>query len=232
MAALGELQAIERNEADIWAFRQQLVAAAGDAPQRQRMAAALVQAIEQVQARRRSAVEQLELLRSAQRLQRARLAAQEGDGAPAGAEQDALAALQRQIAVQERIVERLARSAVLLERSRDDLDVAAAPESVRDWFDRARTGAADLLRRIWEFEIFSATESSRVDGRTVDVEYGVTVGKSLGALLLFGLGYWLAASLGERARRLMVARLGVSPQVARVLHRWLMWLLALVVLRA
>lgn len=230
VAALGELQAIGRNEADIWAFRQQLVAAAGDAPQRQRMAAALAQAIEQVQDRRRSAVEQLELLRSAQRLQRARLAAQDGDGAPAGAEHDALAALQRQIAVQERIVERLARSAALLERSRDDLGVAEAPTDVRGWLDRARARAAELLRRIWEFEIFSATETSRVDGRTVDVEYGVTVGKSLGALLLFGLGYWLAASLGERARRLVVARLGVSPQVARVLHRWLMWLLALVVL--
>ena len=230
VAALAELQAIERNEADIWAFRQQVIEAAGDARRRRDMAAALERAIEQVQARRRSAVEQAELLRSEQRLQRARLAARDTDGAAPGAELDALAALQRQIAVHERILERLARSAVLLERSRNDLDVAVAPTSVREWFDRVRAGAVDLLRRIWEFEIFSATETSRVDGRTVNVEYGVTVGKSLGALLLFGLGYWLAAGLGERLRRLMVARLGVSLQVARVLHRWLMWLLALVVL--
>jgi small-conductance mechanosensitive channel len=230
VAALGELQAIERNEADIWAFRQQVIAAAGDAPQRRGMAAALERSIEQVQAYRRGAAEQAELLRSEQRLQRARLAAQDGDAAGGGADGDALAALQRQIAVHDRILERLARSAVLLERSRDDLGVAEAPTDVRGWFDRARAGAADLLRRIWEFEIFSATETSRVDGRAVNVEYGVTVGKSLGALLLFGLGYWLAASLGKRLRWLMVARMGVSPQVARVLHRWLMWLLALVVL--
>jgi potassium efflux system protein len=41
--------------------------------------------------------------------------------------------------------------------------------------------------------MFAVEESTVIDGKTVTVTYGVTVGKSIGALLLFLLGYWLFA---------------------------------------
>jgi potassium efflux system protein len=39
--------------------------------------------------------------------------------------------------------------------------------------------------------MFAVEDSTVVDGKTVTVAYGVTVGKSIGALVLFLLGYWL-----------------------------------------
>jgi small-conductance mechanosensitive channel len=62
------------------------------------------------------------------------------------------------------------------------------------------------------------------------VEYGVTVGKSLGVFALFGLGWWVAARAARRAIDAVVARGRVSAQLGRVLYRWIMTVLLVAVL--
>jgi small-conductance mechanosensitive channel len=93
-------------------------------------------------------------------------------------------------------------------------------------------GAARLATGIWQQELFVAEDVSQVDGRTVSVKYGVTVGKSVGIVVVILLGYWLLARLSRLVQRVLVARLKLSHQFASMVRRWAMIVLgfALVVL--
>ncbi|MBP5997635.1 MAG: mechanosensitive ion channel [Azonexus sp.] len=96
-----------------------------------------------------------------------------------------------------------------------------------------KVGALELLQKlkhVWDFEMFAVEDSTVVDGKTVTVTYGVTIGKSIGALLLFILGYWLFSRLARRLQRVMVDRFGVNQQLASVIRRWVMISLGLVLL--
>lgn len=107
------------------------------------------------------------------------------DAAARQAEQQATEAAEAQLDAREHVREAAARLAVLLARSRDDLGVADQPGSAHDWLARGAAALAALGRGAWDYELFSASETTQVDGRPVTVEYGVTVGKSVGALALF-----------------------------------------------
>ena len=54
-----------------------------------------------------------------------------------------------------------------------------------------------LARTVWDFELFAAEETVDVQGQKVTISRGVTVGKSVGAALLFVIGYLLAASVAR-----------------------------------
>ena len=87
--------------------------------------------------------------------------------------------------------------------------------------------ATRWLSVIWHYELFSVEDSVEVDGSRVPVSYGVTVDKSVGALLLFVLGYWLLARLSRLAQNQLVQRFGVEVQLAQVIRRWLVILFTL-----
>ena len=91
----------------------------------------------------------------------------------------------------------------------------------RDW-KLAAARAVDMLKQVWNFELFAVEDSTVVEGKTVTTSYGVTVGKSIGVLLLYAFAYGLFAMLTRVMERLMVRRLKVDPQVASVMRRWLM----------
>ncbi len=59
--------------------------------------------------------------------------------------------------------------------------------------------ARDLAKQAWNFELFAVEDSTVVDGKTVTTSYGVTVGKSIGALLLYALCYWFFATADAAA---------------------------------
>ncbi len=230
LQAIDELQAIERGTDDLWSYRQMVTAAGTDRERRRAAAATLAQAARQLEERQRAATEQLELLRSEQRVQQSRVAAM-GERAPElAAEERALLALQLQIDARQRVQEQLVRIGTLLARSEEDLGLPARPGDGPGWAEEGLRAASALLRSVWQYELFNATESTQVDGRVVIVDYGVTVGKSLGALVLFGAGYWLTSRLVSRLVATLVARAYLSPQLGRVLRRWLTSILVLLVL--
>lgn len=99
-----------------------------------------------------------------------------------------------------------------------------------DYWKFAALDVAQKLKQLWNFEMFAVEDSTLVDGKTVTVTYGVTIGKSFGALLLFVFGYWLFSRLARRLQRLMVERFGVDQQVASVIRRWVMISLAVVLI--
>ena len=95
--------------------------------------------------------------------------------------------------------------------------------------DNWKLGALQVtnaLKRVWDFEMFAVEDSTFVDGKTVTVAYGVTVGKSIGAIALYIVGYWLFSLLSARLQRLMVSRFRVDEQLASVIRRWSMIALA------
>lgn len=84
--------------------------------------------------------------------------------------------------------------------------------------------AKDLGREVWDFELFAVEDTVEIAGKPTTVSRGVTVGKSIGALLLFVLGYKIAGFFAIRAQRLMVERFAVDAAQAKVLRRWMMLL--------
>lgn len=231
LASLTELDAVVAARATVWQQRQAALDAQGS-DSAHAAAAELQRSIDQARAHERGIDERLALLRSELRLQRARIEAASGDAAGQAAERRALDSLQRRLEVDEDLRAELARVVLLLERSRSDLADAAAPPSSQDLLARLRAGALALLATVWNYELFSAPETLVVEGRSVTIDYGVTVGKSIGVVLLFGIGWWLAARLGRRLIEAFVRRGTLGDAQGRVLYRWVMTALLLLVLWA
>jgi small-conductance mechanosensitive channel len=101
------------------------------------------------------------------------------------------------------------------------------------WRDRAAAlwgEARALARTVWSFELFAAEETVDVQGQKVTISRGVTVGKSVGAALLFVIGYLLAAGLARYVERTLARRFGVGPAQARTVRRWALALVAFMLL--
>jgi small-conductance mechanosensitive channel len=115
----------------------------------------------------------------------------------------------------------------VLTRWLGDLGVSGEAGAARDW-KLAAVNAGAMLKTIWNFELFAVEDSTVVEGKTVTTSYGVTVGKSIGILLVYALAYWLLSKLTRVLERLMIGRFGVNEQAASVTRRWLMIAISIV----
>ena len=172
------------------------------------------------------AKEQRRALRLSIREQEGRLA-----GAPAGSAEyryanEMLGLLQKRNVMFDRVEAIVANFEHQIARWESDLGGAPA-ESFGERLASALRAARTWLTVIWHYELFSVEDSVEVDGGRVPVSYGVTVDKSVGALLLFVLGYWVLARLSRLVQRQLVRRFGVEAQLAQVVRRWLVILLTL-----
>lgn len=95
-------------------------------------------------------------------------------------------------------------------------------ERVRD-----RAAAAWLwIRRIWNYEVTTVDDSyETADGRKLTVSRSVTLGKTVGAVLIVVLGYLLSSFIARRIERFVVARRRVEPQAAALVRSWILFLL-------
>lgn len=168
--------------------------------------------------------------RQAVRDQEQRLQGLSANAPELAAERAALQALMLHASLQERSQQATASLTRLYERSREDLQMQTRERDLGERITDTASQFRDLLRGIWQYELFAATDSAIVDGQTVSVHYGVTVGKSIGAMLLFVIGYWVASQAAKLGERLLVRRFSVEPQLARVLRRWLLFTGAMAVL--
>jgi len=104
----------------------------------------------------------------------------------------------------------------------------AASEGERDWRTRAIDAwltLKDGARTVWDFELFAVEDSLVVDGQQVTASRGVTVGKSVGALLLFLVGYWVVGRVARHIEGWLV-RHGFNRERVRTMRRWTVALLA------
>lgn len=230
VGVLRGLESIERFKASIWRNRQDALNAETDGATKRAALAALDSSMDRLQQRLRNLAEEDASLAVELRTQRARLAGLPAEAPARAGEQQALQALQAQQGAQLRLREALDRLQVLMSRTRSDLGVGERPDSLDAWAESLHGLASGWLGQLWNYELFTATESTSIDGRIVTVEHGVTIGKSIGVLVLFVLGYWASGALSRRLVDLLARRLRLSPHLARVLRRWLSFVLVLVVL--
>lgn len=87
------------------------------------------------------------------------------------------------------------------------------------------------VRRLWTFELFSVEDSfETAEGRKVAAQRSVTIGKTVGALILIFVGYWLCLRLAQLARWASVRVFRNTPAYASIVYRWtLAFLVALLI---
>lgn len=233
--SLGQLMSLVRGDDEIWSYRARLLSVPTDARTQRDARTAMSGAILQLEAKRAAAEERLRLLKLQQRDFPAGQETQDTTSSPRRESADAdrasaLRALANETATQQRLIAHLERTMLLLQRSLGDANSQSGGN------DGARTGQ-DLkvmllswLEKLWRFELFSATDTTTVNGRSVTVEYGITIGKSVGALILFVLGYLIAGRLTRAFVAQLANRLGLSAPLARVIQRWMLSLLVVLVL--
>jgi len=220
LLALSWAQTLLQASIDAWGQRY-VGYRAQDAATRQTVIAWLTRTREELEGRRQLVQQMAHEARAAVREQEARTQVSAAGAASSAQSTELLAAQREQSQAFERVERIVTELLRQIDRWLGDLGGAGSGARAKDW----RVAALEIgeaFKRIWNFEMFAVDESTIVDGKSVTVSYGVTVGKSIGALFLFVVGYWLFAALARRLQRVMVQRFGVDQQLASVVRRWAM----------
>lgn len=200
-----------------------------DAGVRQKVVATLSKIREEMRTRKPLFEELAAGARVAVRDQELRVDGAALDAAAAAHEAALLEVLRQRLAAYERLILAAERFDRQLDRWLSG-DFGIAGEAASSYWKVGTLELLQKLKHVWDFEMFAVEDSTVVDGKTVTVTYGVTIGKSIGSLLLFLLGYWLFSRVARRLQRIMVDRFGVNQQLASVIRRWVMISLGLVLL--
>jgi len=167
---------------------------------------------------------QLETYQSAEREQAARLAGI-GEQSPLLApEREVFAARRIQRELAERLKTALEGIDIELQSWQEGFKIAKQSRTLSQRLHDALARIVGIARKIWRFELFTIEDSVEVAGQRVVTSRGVTVGKSVGAILLFLLGYGLAAFTGRRVQRILVTRFDIGEHQANLIRRWLLTL--------
>src|SRR5690606_23714063 len=128
-----------------------------------------------------------------------------------GAPRELAEGYRERVALYDRLLRTNARVAERLNRWQAELDAASAAAPLWTRAKDAWEGARGVMRTVWDFELFSADDTLEVDGRKITAKRSVTVGKSIGAIVLLVLGYVIVSWLVRRLERTMVSRLKADP---------------------
>ena len=95
--------------------------------------------------------------------------------------------------------------------------------------ERATDAAAAAMlvaRRVWNYELVTVEDSVlTAEGRTLQVQRSITVGKSFGAVLIVVLGYLVCSAIVRRIETLLVRRGRFAAQSAAQLRNWTLFML-------
>lgn len=80
--------------------------------------------------------------------------------------------------------------------------------------------ARDLLTSLWNFELFTVSDTVVVEGRSITTQRSVTIGKSIGALFILVLGFWLVKRIVSRAMSIAMRRSKIRPSTSVIVTRW------------
>ena len=78
-----------------------------------------------------------------------------------------------------------------------------------------------LSQAVWRYELFTVDDVVVADGKEVKTTRSVTVGKSVGAIGILVLGFFLVSRLIRASLGLAERRLGLKSSVATIVRRWL-----------
>lgn len=218
LKGLEHLQMLNSVSGDAWEKRYAILSST-DAEQRRLALQALSELGQKLADWRSQSRTRQDALRTEIRAQRIRVDNLAGNRQEQGRERDILNFLLRQTAMDERVESVAARLENQVSRWLADF-ADPVNQGLRGRVLWVRDGAFAVLKRIWQQELFVAEDVSEVDGRQVSVKYGITVGKSVGIVVVFIVGYWLLARISGFIQRQLVRRFKVSHQRASVIRRW------------
>ena len=102
-----------------------------------------------------------------------------------------------------------------------EIDQVYRSGTVLLWLRNAWVEAQLWAAAIWNYELLPVEETVVIEGREVQSTRSVTVGKSLGAVLILIVGYLLISGTIRLIFGLLVKRLGLSAASASLGQRWL-----------
>jgi small-conductance mechanosensitive channel len=141
-----------------------------------------------------------------------------------------LAAQWRRSETVERLDQQVSNASRSLERWLDDDQKRLARRSVGqragDWFARGWTA----VKKVWQFEVYRYADTMEVNGETIVVKRGLSLGWLLGAVVFFLISYWLAGRLSRKIQRAAVHHGWTGEAQARTLRRWVMMAIGLVLM--
>lgn len=227
--AVSALIAINKSDSALWEQRFSAITGT-DVGKRIDFSTNLRKSVERLKPSIEFSQKQLELYQGAERQQVSLLDELDEQGPLHAAESDLLAALR----MQRDLAERLKDAVVKTESRRQAwLEDVERVQSSRSFASKAREGLGSVPRifgKVWRFELFAIEDSVDVAGQKVVTSRGVTVGKSVGGIILFLIGYWIAAFSGRRVQRILVTRFHVGEHQANVIRRWLLALAVLILI--
>ncbi len=215
------LIAINNSDAAFW--EQRYAAISGkDAEKRRTILANVRTSVAQLKPWLEFAQQQLELYQAAERGQELQLATINARSPLHAAESDLLAATRLQRELAERQKAAIEQADIKRQSWLEDIErvqkTRSFSERTREWLG----AIPEIFGKVWRFELFAIEDSVEVAGQKVVTSRGVTVGKSVGAILLFLAGYLIAAFSGRRLQQIMVSRFRVGEHQANVIRRWLL----------
>jgi small-conductance mechanosensitive channel len=108
-----------------------------------------------------------------------------------------------------------------LRRWRDEHKVQLSVLGFKQRLGEFVAAAVGIGKSVWQFELFAVDDSIEIEGKAVAISRSVTFGKSVGAVLLFLLGYWLSGVFTRRFRHVLITRGGMDAPQANLFRRWL-----------
>lgn len=144
-------------------------------------------------------------------------------------QQDLLAARRGALLARERLQFALDDAVRQFERWVADLVTLQEKRDLRGRVIDGWLAVRDAVQSVWNLELFAVEDTAVADGQTITVSRGVTVGKSVGAFLIFLLGYWAIAAVARGIERHLVGR-GADAGKVRTARRWVLALSGLLLL--
>jgi small-conductance mechanosensitive channel len=130
---------------------------------------------------------------------------------------DALRQVERALERQQTIV---ARRLARLGHWEQEFSTVLRQQSLRDVAAELWARLSVGVQHVWDYELLTFEDKVEVGGKVVTTSRGVTVGKSIGAIVLFLLGLRLLALFSAQCERLLVRRFGVGEEQGKTLRRW------------
>lgn len=103
----------------------------------------------------------------------------------------------------------------------EEIDQMYRSGSLRMWLNNARIAAGLWARAVWNFELMTVEDTFKAEGREIRSTRSITVGKSIGAVIILIIGYLATSWLIRVLFAFAVARLGMSEATASLVARWL-----------
>jgi len=214
------LQLIEVTR-ELWGTRYNL-AVSGDAEANRKVAQQLSERARTLKLWRTYAREKAELAATKEQAQLALLSAPALTPAEREAARPVHDYLQKARAASEGMLRASDTASSLVARWSDQYGEALRYRTFSERVADVSAAVAEFFRDVWNFELFVVEETVKVAGQDVTGSRSVTVGKSVGALFILVLGYWLVGFLLRRAQAPIARYFGVAEETIVVFRRWTM----------